>query len=55
MMSQVGWTVQPFLLEALAWDARGDASACAAALERALDIAEPGSDTLPFLLHPARR
>jgi LuxR family maltose regulon positive regulatory protein len=53
MISPAGWTVQPFLMEAIARDALGDTGACDAALERALDLAEPGGDVLPFLFHPA--
>jgi LuxR family maltose regulon positive regulatory protein len=53
MMSPAGWTVQPFLLEAMARDALGDQRACATALEQALSLAEPGGDVLPFLLHSA--
>jgi hypothetical protein len=42
MMSLAGWTVQPFLLEAITRDELGDARACDAALERALAIAGAG-------------
>jgi LuxR family transcriptional regulator, maltose regulon positive regulatory protein len=47
------WLVQAFLLEATARDALGDPAAAGCALERALDLAEPGSTLLWFLLHPA--
>jgi LuxR family maltose regulon positive regulatory protein len=53
MMGPVGWSVQPFLLESIAREALGDAAASEAALERALDIAEPDGAVLAFLLHPA--
>jgi LuxR family maltose regulon positive regulatory protein len=46
------WLIQAFLLEALARDALGDEDAAEKALERALDLAEPESVLLPFLLHP---
>ena len=42
-----------YVLEAVARDAVGDASAADRALERALDLAEPDGQLLPFLLHPA--
>ena len=45
--------VQAFLLEAITRDALGDAQAAARALERTLELAEPDSVLLPFLLHPA--
>jgi LuxR family maltose regulon positive regulatory protein len=41
------------VLAAVARDAVGDASAADSALERALDLAEPDGQLLPFLLHPA--
>jgi LuxR family maltose regulon positive regulatory protein len=44
---------QPFLLEAIARDTLGDSFAAEAALERALDLAEPDGALLWFLLHPA--
>jgi LuxR family maltose regulon positive regulatory protein len=47
------WLVQAFLLEATARDAAGDPAAAGAALERALDTAEPDGALLAFLLHPA--
>jgi LuxR family maltose regulon positive regulatory protein len=46
------WGVQAVLLEAIACDALGDAGAAERALERALDLAEPDSILLPFLLRP---
>ncbi|MDX3265819.1 LuxR C-terminal-related transcriptional regulator [Streptomyces sp. MI02-2A] len=52
-MEPRGWLVQPLLLEAIARDALGDPAAAGRALERALDLAEPGATVLPFLLHPA--
>lgn len=50
---QSSWRAQAFLLEALARDALGDEAAADAALERALDLAEPRGVLAPFLLHPA--
>src|SRR5262249_51480796 len=44
---------QPFLLEAIARDARGDSRAAASAVERALDLAEPEGTLWWFVLHPA--
>jgi LuxR family maltose regulon positive regulatory protein len=52
-MEPRAWMAQPFLLQAIACDALGDLAAAGRALERALDLAEPGA-VLPFLLHPAR-
>ena len=42
---------EALLLEATARDMLGDPAAAGRALERALDIAEPGGAVLPFLLH----
>jgi LuxR family transcriptional regulator, maltose regulon positive regulatory protein len=47
------WLPGAFLLEATARDALGDRGAAERALERALDLAEPDSTLLWFLLHPA--
>jgi LuxR family maltose regulon positive regulatory protein len=47
------WTVQAFLLEAIARDALGDAGAAWGALESALGHAEPESLLFPFLHDPA--
>jgi LuxR family maltose regulon positive regulatory protein len=47
------WTVQAFLLEAVARDALGDAGAARRALERALDLARPESMLFPFLFDAA--
>jgi LuxR family transcriptional regulator, maltose regulon positive regulatory protein len=47
------WLVAAFLLEASARDALGDREAAGRALERGLDLAEPGGLLFPFLLHPA--
>jgi LuxR family maltose regulon positive regulatory protein len=41
------------LLEAIARDALRDPGAASRALERALEVAEPGGLLFPFLLHPA--
>jgi LuxR family maltose regulon positive regulatory protein len=48
------WLVEAFLLEAIARDALGDPGAADAAVEHALDVAEPDGALLWFLLHPAR-
>jgi LuxR family maltose regulon positive regulatory protein len=50
-MRPYGWQVQPLLFAARAHDELGDADALADALERALDLAEPQGEVLPFLLH----
>jgi LuxR family maltose regulon positive regulatory protein len=47
------WRPHAFLLEAIARNALGDPAAAGRALERALDLAEPGGVLAPFLLHPA--
>ncbi len=47
------WDVQAWLLEAIARDALGDASAARRALERALSLAKPEGLLFPFLLDPA--
>ena len=47
------WEVQAFLLDAIARDALGDASAARRALERALDLAQPEGLLFPFLVDPA--
>jgi LuxR family transcriptional regulator, maltose regulon positive regulatory protein len=47
------WLVEAFLLEAIARDALGDQAAARLALERALDLAEPDSALMWFLMHPA--
>ena len=47
------WDVQASLLTAIACDALGDAGAARAALEQALDRAEPESLLFPFLYDPA--
>jgi LuxR family maltose regulon positive regulatory protein len=44
---------QAYVLEAIARDSLGDSGAAHRALERALDLAEPDGQLLPFLLHPA--
>jgi LuxR family maltose regulon positive regulatory protein len=45
--------IQALLLEAIARDALRDPGAASRALERALEVAEPGGLLFPFLLHPA--
>jgi LuxR family maltose regulon positive regulatory protein len=45
--------VEASLLEAIARDALGDQDAAGRALERALDLAEPGRLLIPFLFHTA--
>ncbi len=52
-VTNITWLSQAFLLEAIARDALGDQAAVGRALERALDLAEPGGILLPFLLCPA--
>jgi len=47
------WLVEAFVLEAIAWDALGDAGAAERALESALDLAEPDGALSYFLLQPA--
>jgi len=44
---------EAYMLEAIARDSLGDSDAADRALERALDLAEPDGQLLPFLLHPA--
>jgi LuxR family transcriptional regulator, maltose regulon positive regulatory protein len=44
---------EAYVLEAIAREALGDAGAADRALERALDLAEPDGQLLPFVLHPA--
>ena len=51
-VTDLGWTTQAFLLEALARDALGDPVAAGRALESALDLAEPDA-VFAFVLHPA--
>jgi LuxR family maltose regulon positive regulatory protein len=45
-------TIEAQVLEAAAHEALGDERAAEAALERALDVAEPEGIVLPFILHP---
>jgi LuxR family maltose regulon positive regulatory protein len=52
-MTQPSWTGVAFILEAIARDALDDAPAVEAALEHALEIAEPDGVLFPFLLYPA--
>jgi LuxR family maltose regulon positive regulatory protein len=47
------WLAQAHELEAIAREAMGDPAAAGNALERALDLAEPSGDLMPFLLYPA--
>jgi LuxR family maltose regulon positive regulatory protein len=47
------WLARACLLEAIARDALGDQAAAGRALERALDLAEPDGELMPFLLYPA--
>jgi LuxR family maltose regulon positive regulatory protein len=47
------WEIEALLLEAIARDGLGDLGASSRAMERALDLAEPGGLLLPFLLYPA--
>jgi LuxR family maltose regulon positive regulatory protein len=48
-----GWVIQAFLLEAVACDALGDPAAAGRALEHALDLAEPDGAVFAFVLNPA--
>ena len=48
-----GWTIQAFLLDAIARDALGDEAAAGRSLEHALDLAERDGAVLAFVLHPA--
>jgi LuxR family maltose regulon positive regulatory protein len=50
---EVTFWVSVFVLEAIALDALGDEGVAASALERALDLAEPGGALTIFLLTPA--
>jgi LuxR family transcriptional regulator, maltose regulon positive regulatory protein len=47
------WEIEALLLEAIGRDALRDPGAASRALERALEVAEPGGLLLPFLLYPA--
>jgi LuxR family transcriptional regulator, maltose regulon positive regulatory protein len=47
------WRAQAFLLEAIARDALGDPAAAGRAMDRALNLAEPGNALPLYLLHPA--
>jgi LuxR family transcriptional regulator, maltose regulon positive regulatory protein len=47
------WRVHAWLLEAIARDALSEPGAARHALERALDLAEPERQLLPFLIDPA--
>jgi len=46
------WSIDAWLLAAVARNASGDAEGAARAVERALDLAEPQGVLLPFLLYP---
>jgi LuxR family transcriptional regulator, maltose regulon positive regulatory protein len=52
-VTNCGWVIQAFLLEAIACDALGDPAAAGSALERALDLAEPDGAVFAFVLSPA--
>jgi LuxR family transcriptional regulator, maltose regulon positive regulatory protein len=52
-VTNCGWVIQAFLLEAIACDAIGDPAAAGRALERALDLAEPDGAVFAFVLNPA--
>jgi len=49
---QPSWLVEAHLLQAAAWDMLGDPNAAERAIERALEIAQPSRELVPFLLHP---
>jgi LuxR family maltose regulon positive regulatory protein len=51
-VTNCGWVVRAFLLEAIACDALGDPAAAGRALEHALDLAEPDGVVFPFVLNP---
>jgi LuxR family maltose regulon positive regulatory protein len=46
------WEIEALLLEAIARDMLRDPGAASRALERSLEVAEPGGLLLPFLLYP---
>jgi LuxR family transcriptional regulator, maltose regulon positive regulatory protein len=48
-----GWAIHAFLLEAIAHDALGDPAAAGRALEQALDLAQRDGAVFPFILNPA--
>jgi LuxR family maltose regulon positive regulatory protein len=52
-MTNCGWAVQAFLLDAIACDALGDQAAGGRALEHALDLAGRDGAVFPFVLNPA--
>jgi LuxR family transcriptional regulator, maltose regulon positive regulatory protein len=52
-VTNCGWVIQAFLLEAIASDAIGDPAAAGRALEHALDLAEPDGEVFAFVLNPA--
>ncbi|MGD0698399.1 MAG: LuxR C-terminal-related transcriptional regulator [Trebonia sp.] len=52
-VTNAGWAIQAFLLEAIAGDALGDPAATGCALEHALDLAERDGALLAFVLNPA--
>jgi LuxR family maltose regulon positive regulatory protein len=54
-VTNCGWVIQAFLLEAIASDALGDPAAAGCALEHALDLAEPEGAVFAFVLNPAPR
>jgi len=51
-VTNCGWVVQAFVLEAIACDALGDPAAAGRALEQALDLAEPDGVVFSFVLNP---
>jgi LuxR family transcriptional regulator, maltose regulon positive regulatory protein len=52
-VTNCGWAIQAFLLQAIACDALGDPAAAGRALEHALDLAEPDGVFFAFILNPA--
>ena len=50
-----GWVIRAFVLDAIARDADGNAEGADRSLERALDLIERDGAVLPFLLNPAPR
>jgi len=51
-VTNCGWVIQAFLLQAMACDALGDPAAAGRALEHALDLAERDGAVFPFVLNP---
>jgi LuxR family maltose regulon positive regulatory protein len=52
-MTWAMWTISAFLLDAIARDAQQDVEGAHRSLELGLDLADPNSALLPFLIYPA--